>query len=230
MMLRFGPRLIGVMLAGLVLAACAQGPIPQDVYYRLQIPEPEAGVNPAPHLAGVAVVRSFEADGILNERAVAYTASDTQTLGQYNYRFWTDPPPVVVQRELAEHLRAAKVFSDVVTPGYRVAADYEVSGRVARFDETPDATGTPHAVVEVELGLTRLRGLDLLTLRRYRVDVPADGDSVDATAEAMRQALAEVFARFTADLVTLPPDAALDRRGPLRRNPLRPRPATPSTS
>lgn len=183
--------------AVMAVAACAQPPVPTDTFYRLDVPDPEAAAQ-AP-LGGIVEVRPFDADGLASERAMVYAEGDG-ALRQYNYHFWVDSPTAAIQRELTDHLRATGLFTQVLTPRFRVRPDVEVQGRVARLEQRI-ADGTATVVVEMEIGAQRTgRGLDLLVLNTYRVERPAADASPAAAGEATRAAVREIFDRFTADL------------------------------
>lgn len=191
--------LAAALAAAVALAACAQPPVPKDAFYRLDVPAPEVTAR-APLFDGKAEVRPLNADGVLRQRAVAYVGGEgSDALQEYSYHFWAEPPADLVQRELVDHLRAAGLFETVVTPELRVRTDFEIQGRLARFEQVL-ADGPPRFMAEVELAATRKRGLDLILMKTYRVEEPAGGPSVEAAADAARRALATIFARFEDDL------------------------------
>jgi ABC-type uncharacterized transport system auxiliary subunit len=193
------PRIFPV-LALLAVAACAQPPIPSDTFYRLDVPDP-APVGGAPVFDGVVEVRPLDADGLASERALIYSEPGTPTLRQYNYHIWVEAPTEAVQRELTDHLRASGLFGKVVTPRFRVRPDLEIQGRIARLEQSLEDSGAARVVAEIELGAQRTgRGLGLVMLETYRVERPAANASPTAAAEALRDAVGEIFARFTADL------------------------------
>lgn len=96
-------RRILPLVVTLMLAACAQPPVPVDTFYRLEVPEPAAGRQV---FDGVVEVRAFDADGLAAERPLIYSEPGSPTLRQYNYHFWVESPAVAVQSELADSLRA----------------------------------------------------------------------------------------------------------------------------
>ncbi|MBF0335459.1 MAG: membrane integrity-associated transporter subunit PqiC, partial [Alphaproteobacteria bacterium] len=97
---------------------------------------------------------------------------------------------------------AANAAETVLTSDLRALPDAIVQGHIRRFERV---TGDrPAVVAEIELGVSgRTAGKPIL-LRTYRVErpVPADG-GVAAAAQAMNEALAELFGRFVADLAAV---------------------------
>jgi ABC-type uncharacterized transport system auxiliary subunit len=193
-------RLLTAAVLGVMVAGCAAEPAPRDAFYRMELPEPEAPLVAAPVWDGVAEVRDVSGDGVTNERPIAYIeGAPDGPVSQYSYHLWTEGPPEAIRRELAEYLRASGLFRTVVTPQYRVPADYEIQGRLSRLEQLVGPDGVT-ARIELQLGLTRKRGLDLVLLQTYTADVPVGSDSVPDYVAATRRALADIFGRFAQDL------------------------------
>lgn len=194
-------RALALVCAVSALAACAQPPVPKDSFYRLEVATPTAPAG-APVFPGKAEVRPLNADGVLLQRAVAFVPEDSDAIEQYSYHFWSGPPAALVQRALADALRAANLFETVVTPEIRVRTDYEVQGRLARFEQVLSG-GAPRFVVELDLTVTEKRGMALLLMKTYRAEVPAETATVAAAVDAARQALGDIFAEVATDLRAL---------------------------
>lgn len=188
-------------VAALLLSACAQPPVPKDVFYRLEVSAPQAGAT-APVFDGKAEVRPLNTDGVLLQRAIAYVPDGARAIEQYSYHFWAEPPAQMVQRELAAYLRSANLFETVVTPELRVRTDYEVQGRLARFEQVLSGPGA-RFVAEVELAVSQKRGMDLMVMKTYRAEVPAASPSIEDAVVAARRALDRIFADISADLGAL---------------------------
>lgn len=192
------------LLALVVLfAGCATPPpVPSDIFYRLDVSEPDPSVAVDPRFDLTLEVRPFDADGILGERAIVYAQRDDGALLQYSYHFWVEGPSQAVQRELADHLRATGRFERVLTPRFRVRPDIEILGRIGRLEQVVESEGAASVVVELEIGAERVtRDGGLLVLHTYRVEAPAADASPASAAMAMRSALREIFDRFTEDLM-----------------------------
>ncbi len=192
--------LIALALTG--LAACAPGgSVQRDAFYRLAVPAPSQAQIQAgqPILPGVVEVQRPAAEGLAVDRAIVYSYRDRpQEVDHYSYHFWTEPPAVLVQDQLVEFLRAAKAAERVVTSELRVPPQWVVQSRIKRFEQL--AGSEPAVVIEMEMGVTRLRGNELTFLKTYRVETPMRGDNVPAAVNAFDAALADLFRQFLADL------------------------------
>ncbi|MDR3438427.1 ABC-type transport auxiliary lipoprotein family protein [Telmatospirillum sp.] len=198
------PPLRGVVIAGLLLSlgACVGGGAPPDNFYRVTLPA--STVLPAPLLPGVVEVGRFTAEGMTGERAMLYSYRDTpDQVQRYGYQLWTDPPPVLLQNQLVLLLRAGGVAPTVVTADLHVPPDFLIEGRLRRFEQI---VGPPSAVrVDMDIGVVRLHGGELLHLASYRVEKPVTSDKPADAVEAYQAALSEIFRRFIADLAEIPP-------------------------
>lgn len=194
---------------------CAGGPTPRTHYWRLEAPAP-GGEAPV-RLPGVVQVERPSASGLLQTRPLLVSdAARPNALAQYDYHVWTEAPPELVQRTLADHLRAAGVARRVVTPELRVPADYVVSGRLRRFERVRAAQGD-RVAVELDLVLRRSADGALLWQGSYRSERALRGEDMDAAVSSLGEAAGDVYARFVADLAaeTRPVPAAAAEAGPV---------------
>ncbi len=190
-------RLLPALLIAPLLSSClgSAPPVPRDHYYRLLVPMPAEG-NAEVLLPGVMTVELLQADGLLRERPLLYSASSQSSeLQQHNYHYWNDVPPRMLQDQMVTYLRRSGMADLVVTPDTRVRADYQVSGKAKRFERLV-GDGAPKVVVEVELALLRLADDTLLVVDTYRAEQTAADDSVEAAIAALNRATAEVFDSF----------------------------------
>ncbi len=180
--------------------ACAQPPLQEEVFYRLQMTTSPAPLA-SPPLAGVLEVR-FVADGLWAGRPIVYSQSgQPHALRKSHYHLWDKAPTVLLRDQLVAQLRAAKVAKAVVTPEMRVDPDYVLAGKIKRLERVVGAT--PRAVVELELAVRRTAGDSLAFLQTYRVEEAVATDSVAAAVAAINKALSAIYAKFTADLARL---------------------------
>lgn len=195
--------LTGALL--LALAACAQPPLPQDHFYRLDAPQPKAAAA-QPRLKGVIEIPRFTADGLVAGRPLVYAETGKEhELLDYHYHFWVEPPGVMAQDRLIHFLRAAKLADNVVAPEMRLEPDYVINGRIRRLERVIGSR-TPKAVLEMEIGLRGAKTNRILWLETYKVDSDCAEDSVTAAVQAFNQALGTVYQRFLDDaLRALPP-------------------------
>lgn len=197
----------------LLLGACATEPVPDYRYFRFA--EAAAMTRlPAPALSLPLVVEPFRADGVMGERPILYaTRSETVRLAQYHYQLWNDPPPVLVRQRLMDQLAAAGVaplVTERLSP--RVEA-LRLQGRIEEFQRVRDASGD-QVVVSVLLRLERDRvGLPLIE-RRFRQQLPADGDGIEAAVRAFGQAVDAIAVELQRELAALPADPPLGKVAP----------------
>ncbi len=190
-----------MIVVAMMLTACGSAPpAPEDHYYRLITPE--VGRAAAPTLDSTLIVKRFAADGILDQRAIAFAnASAPQALKHYNYHFWSDPPTHLVQDYAVMYLRRAGVAPQVVPIEVGVDGGYELLGRVRRFEHLRE--GQESVAVTLELGLLRVDDATLLMLKDYSATRATNGTSPAFAVRALNAALNDVMARFTADIATL---------------------------
>lgn len=189
-----------VLVASLSLAGCFAG-APRDRFYRLAAPVPSAQFD-APVLAGTIEIDSLRADPLVQGRPILRSAGKGSVeLVPHRYQLWVDSPPLSIQQALASDLRARGIAEHVATPEMRADEDWVVVGRIARLEM--ETEGTAHGVrVELDLGLAKADGGELLFSATYREEGTVDGNA-GAAARAMGDALGRIFDRFAADLARL---------------------------
>ena len=189
------------LIALVALAGCAAAPpAPQDQFYRLVVDDVSfASSSP---LMGTVVVRRLSADGVLDQRAIAFAdTASPQSLKHYNYHFWSDPPTHLVQQFLVSRIRQRALAEVVVALEVGVDGDYEVFGRIRRFEHLRHIHG--EAVVALELGLMRIDDRQIVLLKDYQAMQTVDGDSPAGAVHAINAALEQVVTRFLNDLAAI---------------------------
>ena len=117
---------------------------------------------------------------------------------QYAYHYWTDPPPQMLQSQLAGYLRQVGLADRVVTPAMRIEPDFEVAGRIKRLERLLD--GHPARVAaELELALIDLEDGRLTVMQTYAVERACPDDSINGAIVALNEAVTEIFGQFLAD-------------------------------
>ncbi len=148
---------------------------------------------------GVVSVAQLEAEGLLRERPLLYSATGGATeMQQHDYHYWMDPPTRMLQLQLVHYLRASGQAQSVVTPDLRIKPDYEVSGRIKRLERLLGG-GPVRVVVELELSLVARPTNKLIVIGTYSAEAIAGDDGVESSVLALNQALGQVFERFLAD-------------------------------
>ncbi len=190
-------RLVAVA-ALLGLAACGGDPVPRDAYYRL-----DASATVAPRaggpLHGAVEVPPFRADGLVNSRAILFR-NGASAVEAYSYHFWWQQPGALLQQSLIDTLRSAQAFDSAAGPEMRLARDYEVIGRIRRFEQAGASV-----VVEIELSFRSGRGGAPLLLKTYTEEVAAGDESVPAAVTAFSTAINRIWAAFIVDLGQITP-------------------------
>lgn len=192
-------RRIAGTCAVLALAACASAePAPQDTYYRVDTGVPGAQAARVV-LPGVVVVERFAVEGLTSGRAINYVdAASPNRLQQYFYHHWAEPPNVMLRDALVAYLRGSGAVETVITPAVRTDANYAVTGAINTLERRMGPAIS--ALVELEIAVTEFDSGDLVHVGTYRAEVPADGAAIDDTVVAFNRALADIFARFVADV------------------------------
>lgn len=192
------PLPAAIAIAVSLLFGCASGPAPRDHYYRLTVGAAAALDQPA--LQGTVAVERVRVESISQGRRILYReTANPGEITQHAYHHWADPPNVMLQEQLVTYLRQARAAGNVVTPAVNVETDYQISGRLARFERVLGA-GNTSVVVELELVLTRDSDNELLLLETYRDERTAAGPGVAASVEAFNGATTSIFQRFLADV------------------------------
>lgn len=197
-----GVLVVASLAMGGALAGCSQPPVPKDTFYRLTVAPPAAPLVAQPVFPGTVEVRPFAADGLLSQRSVVFTDATPEKaapLEQYSYHFWADTPPQALQLSLTESLRKSGLFQSVVTPELRVLPEFEVQGRITRFEQHRSAA-SPVMVVSLELALIQRKGLKLLHFKEYHQQQPTRDNTVQAALEAAQQALETIYTDFSKDI------------------------------
>lgn len=201
--------LLVLALAGLAGCIGSAPPVPRDHYYRVLVTPPAQGSTlqsttgqtaAGITFPGVLSVAPLDADGLLRERPLLYSATGSATeMQQHDYHYWMDPPPKMLQAQLVDYLRASGLAKAVITPDLRVRSGYEITGRLKRFERLLGG-GPTRVVAEIELALVETKGNQLLVIETYSAEVAAADDSVEASVLALNQALGRIFERFLVDI------------------------------
>ncbi len=189
-------RAAPLWLAALTLG-CVAEPVPQDHYYRLAS-IPHVGARPgAPALDGVVVVERFTAEGLTRGRAIVYSQNGKDLeVRRHLYHHWTDPPAELVRAELVTTLRAARFARRVVTPELRVRADYEITGRIQRFERVLEGRRVHARMV---LSLRDLHSGELVWSGIYDRETPVEGDRVVDAAAGFSTLVDGIVRQFMTD-------------------------------
>lgn len=184
-----------VGLAGL-LNACAQAPVPEDHYYRLNLPSTAS--NDSVKFNGIVEVERLIADGLLDSRPILYTNSAQSTeIQSYHYHFWTLPPSIMLQNALTAKLQRSNAAKSIVTPNLRIEPDFIIAGKIFRFEQITRAS---KVIVSLELSLKNAKLDSLIHLNTYTVEVTSGNASVSSAVTAFSTAIDKIITAFLKDL------------------------------
>jgi ABC-type uncharacterized transport system auxiliary subunit len=160
---------------------------------------PAADASPVRKLEGTLEVQRFDADGVLQDRAIVYAASTApDVLFQHRYQFWTDTPSRMLQDVAVNYLRSMGIALQIVTPEHRIQPNYTLSGNIKRMEHLVGES--PAVSVEIEFGLRRESDGTMLWLDDYRVSKEVASDDVALATVAISEAVAEILAALLEDI------------------------------
>ncbi len=202
-------------MVGLTGCLGSAPPVPRDHYYRVMVDAPGQAAHAQTAslesvtipgrpgsgaggvtLPGVLSVAPLDAEGLLRERPLLYSATGSaQEFQQHDYHYWMDPPPRMLQLQLVDYLRASGLAHSVVTPDLRIETDYQVSGRIKRLERLLGG-GPVRVVAEIELSMVSSADNRLMVIGTYAAEAVAGDDGVESSVLALNRALGQVFERF----------------------------------
>ncbi len=190
-------KLVAGVLLLAILGGClgAAPPLPRDRFYRVEV---EASVDATARFPGTISVAPIEAEGLLRERPLLFSEGGTHEIQQHDYHYWIEAPPRMLQTQLVDFLRSSGTAESIITPDLRLPADFEVTGRIRRFERLLRTDAT-RVVAELELAMTDSGDRRLVVVQSYGAEIAAEDDSVEASVRALNLALTDIFARFVAD-------------------------------
>ena len=145
-------RRIPLLIASLLLSACAAQTVPSDRYYRiaLQALDPIKPLADSPQI----MLEPFQASGVYAERALVYRRPEARgALEQYRQQFWLELPALMLTDSLRQALRKAFGDERVQARDARVKVAYVVTPRLRKLDQILGPEGA-RAEYEVEFVVT----------------------------------------------------------------------------
>lgn len=185
-------KLLALSLLAL-LVGCAAPEVPKEQYFRLIAAPAEAPVSKP--LDGILEVPAFDAEGVLAERPLLFTADGGHKLEQRNYAYWTNSPPQMLRDQLVTYLRSAHIATEVVPSELRVDAKYVVRGKLRRLEQTANPNG---GVIEVEVALLDEDTDRLITSKVFLAKEPATSGSIDDAVAALNSGMNQIFREIAA--------------------------------
>lgn len=183
----------------LILAGCGGGGAPDDHFYRLSPPPPDGAYQPAP-ISGALLVERFRADGVLSQRPILFLERDKPVeVKQYNYHYWVESPPNLIQLQLIDFLRQVNIAGRVVERSGRVFRGCVLSGTLRKFERVL-ADGTSVAHVAADYWLSRSENDAQFFFQSREARAEAGGPSMPATIRAFNQAAGRLFDDIATDI------------------------------
>lgn len=191
----------GVLLAALLLPACGGvARVPDDSFYRLDIAAPAAAARPP--LQGGLIVQGNAGAPLYRDRALLYSeAAAPRRVQRYHYHYWADSPPRLLQRGLADYLRAAGIAAPVLAAEDGQDARYRLRVDIERFEHLRAEGGGRVAVALRLLLIEREQGLRMQ--ETMQTSVAVNGADFTAVVAAYERALADLYGRIGLRLAQL---------------------------
>lgn len=188
------PVIVLVILAG---GCSSQPPVPEDRYYRLPDANPPGKTTLLTE--GSIFVERFLADGIYQERAIAYSeGTDSNTVLQHHYSFWLDSPATMLQTQLEDYLRrsdAAPMVSGIA----EAPAQISIFGRIRQLDRVL-TSGSVEVRVALEFNVKTRTGDEPLLAKEYTAQVKAADQEMSSSVSAFAAAMSKIFGELVADI------------------------------
>jgi ABC-type uncharacterized transport system auxiliary subunit len=201
MMSRLRPFLFLTIAAS--LTACAAPEVPKEQYFRLVAAPGNAHASKS--LEGGIEIPPFDADGVMSERPLLFTADGGQKLEQRNYAYWTNSPPQMLRDQLVTYLRAAQLSSQIVPSELRVDTKYAIHGTVRRLEQTANPDG---GTIEIELALLNRDKDEIIVSKVFHVDQATGDTNIDPAVTALNTGMNKIFHDFVhlVDSTSIPAD------------------------
>jgi cholesterol transport system auxiliary component len=170
-------------------------------YYALEVQRPAAApVQTAPLRAETLLVRRLSASPRIAGRELVYrTAPSAWTADFYNL-FFVSPADMLTQ-DLRSWLGVSGLFANVVDPASLAPSSYTLEGNViSLYGDLAEKPG--QGVAEIQFMLLRTDGAErtVVLTRNYRRSVALAANTPQALADALREAVAGIYADLEADL------------------------------
>lgn len=190
--MRFYSRPLLLAFVAGSLAACAAPEVPKEQYFRLvAAPGDTHATKP---LDGAVEIPPFDADGVMTERPLLFTADGGHKLEQRNYAYWTNSPPQMLRDQLVTYLRAAQIAPQVIPSELRVDdVKYTIHGTVRRLEQTANPDG---GTIEIELALLEKDSDKLILSKVFHVDEKTGSGKIDDAVTALNQGMNDIYRDF----------------------------------
>ncbi len=187
----------------IAMSGCGTVPsVPEDHYYRIDIPAPENS-SQTPILKGGLLVDRLQTDTLRNGRAIVFRDDEKPLqLQRHHYHFWSESPAKMIQHQLASYLGQTRAADYVFNTDHALPHRYRLTGRVVEFDRVAGKEQTA-SEIEIQFVLTRRGVKGPLLSETYHVEIIAAGQGMYDFAQATQQALSQVLDSLNHDIQEL---------------------------
>lgn len=155
---------------------------------------------PAAAASAVLRISRFRVSPMFAGRAMVYRVGELQYDNDF-YNEWLVPPSVLLTQQVQGWLSKSNRFRYVLTGMNHVEPTHVLEATVTEFYGDYRSSGSPQAVLGVEMMLIDDRKDETILFRRsYRQEVPLAGRAPDALAAGLSQAVRQVLVDFDRDL------------------------------
>lgn len=152
-------KLLHILFFTNLLLILSCGSTPETHYYLIEFPINAQSSSISKYPVVLAVER-FEAAPLYKDDRIVYRESKYE-VKFYNYRRWVSPPAKIVTEKFLGHLKASRLFKNVVRYPYATQATYLLHGTVKAFEEWDQAEKWLGKVV-LEVSLEKLENHELV--------------------------------------------------------------------
>jgi len=190
--------LFGVVACGVNLGPQQQAPKSQT--YTLEYPPPAP--SPGPPLSYILRVEPIEAIPFYRTDKIVYRETPFRREA-YRYHKWQAPPGEMITYLLLRDLRAAGIFSAVLSPNSLLSPTHSLEGGIQEFLEEDSPKGWI-AVLTLTMTLaaeyTPEQGRTVLFQHTYSEREPCAANTPGALSEAMSRAMSRVSLQILKDV------------------------------
>jgi len=191
--------IISISILGLLQGCANSQPVPSDSFYRLAIqPVKQSEYNSIP-ISGILSISRFSTDALHSERPMLYTEDDSGLiLNQYHYHHWIDSPANMIQEQMVRYFQDSGALQNVYTSGTTNSYDYLLKGKLFRFERVVGSSS--RVDIELEINFLKKSAQENILSRRYKKEIPVNGDSMHDVVTHFNNGLSEIFSLMLNDI------------------------------
>lgn len=190
------------IVAFLSLQGCATSQsIPADKFYRLSIEAKVPSSYKSIPINGKLAISRFSTDALHSERPMLYSSDNSGlVLNQYHYHHWIDSPANMIQEQMVRYFKDSGASGNVYTTGTSHDYEYLLKGKIFRFESVISTSS--RVDIEMEITLLKKTGQEIVLTRRYKKEIPVNGDSMHEVVINFNSGLSEIFDSILKDITS----------------------------